>query len=75
VSDDVISRPEEICNVVSVLLEIDPLDWRIGRKTGTVEDQELESLTERKLRPPGRTPTDDASVDEHEPLHGRILAV
>ena len=73
--DQVISRAEQACDEMRVLLEIDAIDRRIGRKAGSVDDQELELLAQRKLPTPGRTPSKDTPMDEHEPLHARILSL
>jgi hypothetical protein len=72
-TDQVIAWAEETCDENSVPLEVDPVDRRIRRKSRAVEDLQVELLFERKLSAPGRASPDDASVDEHEPFHGKIL--
>lgn len=68
-----VTGAEQARDEIGVLLEIDTIYGRIRRKAGAIEDQELESPAQRKLPAPGRTSSDDAPVDEHQPLHRTIL--
>jgi hypothetical protein len=72
-TDQVITEAEQACDEFRVLLEVNAVYRRIRRKAGTVEDQELELLAQWKLSAPGRTSSNDASVDKHEPFHAAIL--
>ena len=62
---------DELC----VRLEVDPVDGRIGREPGSVENDELEALVQRQLSAPGRLASDDTAVHEYEALHRTILDV
>jgi hypothetical protein len=73
VSDDVIAVTQEVRDEVGVPLEVDPPDRRSGRKPRALDDEKLEALGERLLCAPGRTPAEDAPVDEDDALHGAIL--
>lgn len=72
-ADEVIPGTEQTRHELRVLLEVDALDRRIRWEAGPVENDDAEPLPERKLPAPGRTAADNASVDEHEPLHSAIL--
>jgi hypothetical protein len=73
VADEVIPGTEQTRHELRVLLEVDALDRRFRWEAGPVENDDVEPLPERKLPAPGRTAADNASVDEHEPLHSAIL--
>ena len=64
-----IAGPQEVRDEVGVRLEVDPLDRRVRREPGALDDEELEALGERPLRAPGRTPAEDAPVNEDDALH------
>src|SRR3990172_10906885 len=56
-----------------LLLEVDVLDGRSGRKPGPVEDDELETPRKWPLRAPRRPAAGDAAVHQDEALHRRII--
>jgi hypothetical protein len=73
VSDEVVSRLEQVRDERGVDVEVHALDGQPRRKPGPLEHHELEALRERLLRPPGRRTPDEAAVHEDEPLHRGIL--
>jgi hypothetical protein len=52
---------------------VDAVDRRIRRKSGPVEDDELEPVGELTLGGQGSATSHDAPVDEHDPLHRAIV--
>jgi hypothetical protein len=58
----VVPGAEQIRDEIGFLLEIETIYGRIRREAGVIEDQELESLAQRKLLAPGRTSSNDAPV-------------
>jgi hypothetical protein len=72
-ADEMVARLEQIGDQSAVRIEVDPVDRRIGREPGPVEDEEFEAIRERALSRPRSAATDDAAVDEDEALHGAIL--
>ena len=57
---------ERVGDEDGVLLEVDVVDGRVGRKARPLEDVELEPVGERALPAPGRPPAHDAAVDEDD---------
>ena len=56
-------------HVVSLLLEVDPLERRTGRIAAARNEHALEAIGERALLRPGRLSVPHAAVDEHDPRH------
>jgi hypothetical protein len=69
VADEVVLRFEEACHELAVRLEVHARDRGARREAGALDDDEVEALGQRTLLAPGRSPAEDAAVDEHEPLH------
>jgi hypothetical protein len=64
VADEVRAVLQELGDERRLLLEVDVVDRRIGRRPGPVGDDEREALRERPLRPPRGPATPDAAVHE-----------
>ena len=69
VPDEVVARLEQARDEHSVVREVHAFDRSIRRKSGPLDDDELEAVAERGLRAPGRRPAEDAAVYEDEALH------
>jgi len=68
-TDEVVSRLEQVGNESGVRLEVDAIRGRVRREPGPVDDDELEALGQRSLCRPGRATADDAPVHEDDSLH------
>ena len=58
------------CEPRGVLVEVDVVDGRVGRKPGPFQHDQFEAVAQTPpLRLPRGAAAHDASVDEHETLH------
>jgi hypothetical protein len=73
VTDEVISRYEQVRHDLRIRLEVDAIGRGIGREAWSLDDDELKALGERALAGPRPVPADDASVNQNEPWHRLIL--
>ncbi len=64
------SRLDELLEPRRLVLEVDVLDVRAGRKAAPVRRDELEALREGALGRPRDLAIDDAAVDEEDPRSG-----
>src|SRR4051795_11396033 len=72
-ADEMRLRLDELLEPDRLVLEVDALDVRSGRKAAPVRDHELEAVGERLLRAPGEFAVDDAAMHEEQarPAHVR----
>ena len=72
-TDEVVTRAEQVYDHPRVFLEVDAIDVRARREPRPLDERELETLCERALTAPGRRGAGHASVHEDEALHEGIL--
>src|SRR5262249_23110044 len=66
VADQVCPRLDQLLEPGSLVLVVDALDARAGRKAPPGRGHELEAVGEGALRAPGGVAVDDAAVDEED---------
>ena len=72
VTAKMVARPHPLGDPGRVLLEVDPIGRRPGRKARTVEDYELELVRQRPLLDPSRVTVADTAVNEDDSLHLKV---